>query len=179
MTSSTLLFLRSLSEWQTSQLGMGMCSRYARFFTNVQAKPNKTSRTWLYDIREARKKDTESSPPSTKYHGFDISPDLFPKPGSPRKVADIDFTAHDFYKPFPEEHIGKYDLVHARHLILAVEGADLIPATKHITSLLSTSLSPSSKNNCLLNNLTQNPVVTSNGKNTTSKINSTTATPAN
>ncbi|OJJ07549.1 hypothetical protein ASPVEDRAFT_142718 [Aspergillus versicolor CBS 583.65] len=92
--------------------------------------------TWLYDIKDAREKEPESRIVSTKYHGFDLSPELFPKPDSPRKVADIDFTAHNFYKPFPQEHIGKYDLVHARHLILAVEGEDLIPATEHITSLL-------------------------------------------
>lgn len=117
-----------------------MCCGYADCTTNIQAKPNQISRTWLYDIKEARKKEPKSSAISTKYHGFDLTPELFPKPDSPRKVADIDFTAHDFYKPFPEEHIGKYDLVHARHLILAIEGADLIPATKHITSLLSTAL---------------------------------------
>ncbi|KAL4912875.1 hypothetical protein BDW62DRAFT_10309 [Aspergillus aurantiobrunneus] len=91
--------------------------------------------TWLYDLKTARK-ESESISPSTKYHGFDISPALFPKPDSPQSVADIDFSLHDFYKPFPEEHIGKYDLVHARHLSLAVKGPDLKAAVNNISALM-------------------------------------------
>ncbi|KAL4924846.1 uncharacterized protein BDV17DRAFT_295080 [Aspergillus undulatus] len=104
--------------------------------------------TWLYDLKKALRKEPKSNPdsssdptistPHPKYHGFDISPSLFPKQDSPQKsIADIDFTIHDFYKPFPDEHIGKYDLVHARLLVLAVQqGTDLKLAIENILTLL-------------------------------------------
>ncbi|KAL2823825.1 S-adenosyl-L-methionine-dependent methyltransferase [Aspergillus cavernicola] len=93
--------------------------------------------TWLFDLIKARKEDPESSNTKTRYHGFDISPALFPKENHPAlSSADLDFSRHDFYKPFPEEHIGQYDLVHARHLSLAVPIPDLDLAVKNITSLL-------------------------------------------
>ncbi|KAL4784999.1 hypothetical protein BJX76DRAFT_325751 [Aspergillus varians] len=93
--------------------------------------------TWLRDLKKARNEAPTSTTTSTKYHGFDISPALFPMQDSPQSVADIDFSVHDFYSPFPDEHIGKYDLVHARHLVLAVQGdRALTTAVKNITSLL-------------------------------------------
>ncbi|KAL2859918.1 class I SAM-dependent methyltransferase [Aspergillus lucknowensis] len=92
--------------------------------------------TWLFDLIKYRNENSGSTSPKTKYHGFDISPSLFPKPETLSDL-NIDLSLHDFYKPFPEEHVGKYDLVHARHLSLTVQGAaDLALAMKNITSLL-------------------------------------------
>ncbi|CBF80663.1 hypothetical protein AN8492.2 [Aspergillus nidulans FGSC A4] len=86
---------------------------------------------WLFELKKVA--ESEPSTTQTKYHGFDISSSLFPKLES---VANIDFSVHDFYKPFPEEHIGKYDLVHARHLVLAVRKSSLPTAVDNISSLL-------------------------------------------
>ncbi|KAL4963971.1 class I SAM-dependent methyltransferase [Aspergillus stella-maris] len=92
--------------------------------------------TWLYDLKKALRKSGKEIP-GTKYHGFDISSTLFPKQDSPQKSsADVDFTAHDFYKPFPEEHLGKYDIVHARLLVLAIQLPDLKLAIENIMGLL-------------------------------------------
>lgn len=93
-------------------------------------------RNWIFDLKQSREGDPEANA-NTKYHGWDISPDLFPKLDS-AKVADVDFSLHDFYKPFPEDQIGKYDLVHVRHLVLAIQGSDLKVAVQNICSLLST-----------------------------------------
>ncbi|KAL4751074.1 hypothetical protein BDW72DRAFT_174651 [Aspergillus terricola var. indicus] len=91
---------------------------------------------WLLELKRACEEansEPGSSTTQTKYHGFDISPSLFPRLES---VANIDFSVHDFYKPFPKEHIGQYDLVHARHLVLAVQKSALKAAVENISSLL-------------------------------------------
>ncbi|KAL4990730.1 S-adenosyl-L-methionine-dependent methyltransferase [Aspergillus falconensis] len=91
---------------------------------------------WLFELKNARKEsksEPESITAQARYHGFDISPSLFPKLES---TADIDFSVHDFYKPFPKEHLGKYDLVHARHLVLAVKKSHLQTAVDNISCLL-------------------------------------------
>ncbi|KAL4885718.1 S-adenosyl-L-methionine-dependent methyltransferase [Aspergillus karnatakaensis] len=92
--------------------------------------------TWLLDLVKSRKGDSNSSNIKTKYTGFDITPSLFPKAETAPEVADIDFAVHDFFKPFPEEQLGKYDLVHIRHLSLALPVKQLDVAVKHVTSLL-------------------------------------------
>ncbi|KAL4804705.1 hypothetical protein BDV18DRAFT_161797 [Aspergillus unguis] len=89
---------------------------------------------WLFDFKKSRAKDSESNT-DTKYTGFDITPDLFPKPDSPN-VADMDFSVQDIFKPFPEDHVGTYDLVHVRNLVLAVKDEDLKTALQNISSLL-------------------------------------------
>ncbi|KAL4998943.1 S-adenosyl-L-methionine-dependent methyltransferase [Aspergillus recurvatus] len=91
---------------------------------------------WLFELKkncEESNTESESRTAQPKYHGFDISSSLFPKLES---AADIDFSVHDFYKPFPKEHIGKYDLVHARHLVLAIKKSNLRTAVDNISSLL-------------------------------------------
>ncbi|KAL2857273.1 hypothetical protein BJY01DRAFT_202530 [Aspergillus pseudoustus] len=90
--------------------------------------------TWIFDLIKWRKENSGSG--NTKYNGFDISDSLFPK-SETYKTLDIDLSTHNFYNPFPEEHIGKYDLVHARHLVLTIQGAaDLKLAMQNISSLL-------------------------------------------
>ncbi|KAL3448136.1 S-adenosyl-L-methionine-dependent methyltransferase [Aspergillus insuetus] len=90
--------------------------------------------TWIFDLIKYRKENSGST--DTKYHGFDISDSLFPKPAA-IETLNIDFSTQNFYQPFPEEHAGKYDLVHARHLSLTIRGAeDLKLAMQNISSLL-------------------------------------------
>ncbi|KAL3458278.1 hypothetical protein BJX64DRAFT_266910 [Aspergillus heterothallicus] len=90
--------------------------------------------TWIFDLIKYRKENSGSG--NTKYNGFDISDSLFPAPET-AKALDIDFSTQNFFEPFPEEHVGKYDLVHARHLVLTIRGAaDLKLALENISSLL-------------------------------------------
>ncbi|KAL1998550.1 hypothetical protein VTN02DRAFT_5977 [Thermoascus thermophilus] len=52
------------------------------------------------------------------YHGFDISADQFP---SADGRGDLHFSVQDAMKPFPAEHLNRYDLVHVRLLIGALK----------------------------------------------------------
>ncbi|KAI9367299.1 hypothetical protein BJX61DRAFT_317454 [Aspergillus egyptiacus] len=90
--------------------------------------------TWLFDLIKSRKEDPTTNADKTAYHGFDISPALFPK----HQPANLTFSLHDFYKPFPQDYIGKYDFVHIRHLSVAIpiKGSGLATAINNITSLL-------------------------------------------
>lgn len=66
------------------------------------------------------------------YHGFDISAQQFPQ-----KQENIQFSVHDITKPFPEEHLNKYDLVHVRLLVVAIDAADYSKAIANISAILS------------------------------------------
>ena len=39
-------------------------------------------------------------------------------------------------KPFPAEHLGKYDLVHVRLLVQALKETDVQSAVRNVTALL-------------------------------------------
>lgn len=66
------------------------------------------------------------------YHGFDISPDQFPSdPGH------IHYSVQDTMKPFPPEHLGRYDLVHVRLLVGAIKEVDYKHAVANLVTLLS------------------------------------------
>ncbi|KAI9652361.1 MAG: hypothetical protein M1831_006839 [Alyxoria varia] len=56
------------------------------------------------------------------YDGFDISADQFP----PKDSLPENFTLHvsDVKSPFAKEHHGKFDLIHLRLLVLAMEGPE-------------------------------------------------------
>lgn len=66
------------------------------------------------------------------YHGFDISPDQFP-----RERGDIEFSVHDITAPFPKEHWNRYDLVHVRLLVAAIDENDYKVAITNIHRILS------------------------------------------
>ncbi|KNG87367.1 hypothetical protein ANOM_005918 [Aspergillus nomiae NRRL 13137] len=69
--------------------------------------------------------------PACHLHGFDISSDQFPG-----EQEDIDFTIHDITQPFPSEHLGRYDIVHIRLLVLALRGPDIVKALGNVIQLL-------------------------------------------
>ncbi|KAJ6093075.1 hypothetical protein N7486_008364 [Penicillium sp. IBT 16267x] len=83
---------------------------------------------WLKDVSEVL--DPESQNP-VYYHGFDISSQQFPK-----EQENIQFSVHDITKPFPEEHLGRYDLVHVRLLVAAIDESDYKSAIANIDAIL-------------------------------------------
>ncbi|KAJ5160377.1 uncharacterized protein N7482_007381 [Penicillium canariense] len=82
---------------------------------------------WLKDV--SRELGTTAT--QCYYHGFDISPDQFPK-----NPGNIDFSVHDITKPFPEEHRNRYDLVHVRLLVAAIEESEYKVAISNIYAIL-------------------------------------------
>ena len=73
--------------------------------------------------------------PSTTYRGFDISGSQFPAE-IPQGIGNIAFSEQDIVKPFPAEHLGKYDLVHVRLLVQALKETDVQSAVRNVTALL-------------------------------------------
>lgn len=84
---------------------------------------------WLKDVSKVL--DPEPQSP-VYYHGFDISSQQFPK-----MQENIQFSVHDITKPFPEEHLGRYDLVHVRLLVAAIDESDYKLAVANIDAILS------------------------------------------
>ncbi|KAJ5948605.1 hypothetical protein N7454_001912 [Penicillium verhagenii] len=83
---------------------------------------------WLKDVSKVLEPESLGS---VYYHGFDISSQQFPK-----KRENIQFSIHDITKPFPEEHWGRYDLVHVRLLIAAIDESDYRSAIANINAIL-------------------------------------------
>ncbi|CAI7607391.1 unnamed protein product [Penicillium pancosmium] len=65
------------------------------------------------------------------YHGFDISPDQFPD-----YMGDLEFSVHDITAPFPKEHWNRYDLVHVRLLVAAIDEIEYKAAVANIHQIL-------------------------------------------
>ncbi|KAF3384451.1 hypothetical protein F1880_002273, partial [Penicillium rolfsii] len=84
---------------------------------------------WLKDV--ARELEA-SSQTQRYYHGFDISPAQFPK-----DLGHVQFSVHDITKPFPKEHLNRYDLVHVRLLVAAIDETDYQAAIANVYSILS------------------------------------------
>ncbi|KAI2818128.1 hypothetical protein CBS115989_5440 [Aspergillus niger] len=82
---------------------------------------------WLQDVS----KFLDTPQIERYYHGFDISAEQFPEnPGA------IQFSVQDLTIPFPREHRERYDLVHVRLLVAALEEADYKAAIANIYDIL-------------------------------------------
>ncbi|KAL4883162.1 hypothetical protein BJY04DRAFT_226645 [Aspergillus karnatakaensis] len=67
------------------------------------------------------------------YHGFDISSAQFP----PAQPADnVELSVHDILKPFPPEHLNRYDLVHVRFLVTAFPEPLFEDAVKNLLTIV-------------------------------------------
>lgn len=88
---------------------------------------------WLKDV--ARELEA-SAKVQRYYHGFDISPAQFPSDSS----GPIRFSVHDITKPFPAEHLSRYDLVHVRLLVAAIDESDYQAAITNVKAILSKSI---------------------------------------
>ncbi|KAH6711725.1 hypothetical protein BKA61DRAFT_611486 [Leptodontidium sp. MPI-SDFR-AT-0119] len=87
---------------------------------------------WLQDLSTILSKTPTSSNESRQYVGFDISRDFFPK----GHTSDFSYVQHNVLRPFPDEHLGKYDFVHVRLLIAALKEDDIPIALENVVELL-------------------------------------------
>lgn len=95
------------------------------------------SRVWLRDVQNYLD-TTYPSENKRYYHGFDISDEQFPKDRGDQ--GSIRFSLQNCLEPFPQEHQGRYDLVHVRLLVAALKEPEYQTAVANIAILLSTSL---------------------------------------
>lgn len=75
-------------------------------------------------------------PKPSHFTGFDITDAHFPTKDIPDNVK---FHQHDMRTPFPEEYLGKFDLVCLRLVQLGLRGEEWDLAVKQLTILLSRS----------------------------------------
>lgn len=73
---------------------------------------------------------------SAQIDGFDISSAQYP----PRAWlgTSVNLITHDAFKPFPQEYLGKYDIVHIRFFATIVNDEDAEPLLDNLIALLST-----------------------------------------
>ncbi|KAL4807459.1 LaeA-like methyltransferase [Aspergillus unguis] len=83
---------------------------------------------WLKDLAASLDRPVDQA----YYHGFDISAAQFPTD----EPANMRFSVHDITKPFPDEHLGRYDLVHVRLLVAAIEEPDYRLAIDNLAAML-------------------------------------------
>ncbi|KAI9372871.1 hypothetical protein BJX61DRAFT_533632 [Aspergillus egyptiacus] len=86
---------------------------------------------WLWDAQTVL--DKIDSTCERHFHGFDISAAQFPptRPGE-----RIKFSVHDLFKPFPAEHLNRYDLVHIRLLVTAFAESEFQKAVANLLTIL-------------------------------------------
>lgn len=82
---------------------------------------------WLIDI-------ATQLPPTSVLAGFDVTRDTLPPPDS--RPANFTFYNHNATEPFPEEHVGTYDLVHVRFLMYALKKHEWAVVAQNLYALL-------------------------------------------
>lgn len=85
---------------------------------------------WLEQVA-ALLGDIPTSQPRS-FYGFDLSAAMFPT-----DHGRIKYSTHDVTNPFPEEHLGRYDLVHVRLLAMAIREEDIVTIVTNLIGLLS------------------------------------------
>jgi hypothetical protein len=83
---------------------------------------------WLQDVSKLLDKTNSNC----YYHGFDISAKQFPE-----TTGKLDFSVQDVTLPFPQEHCNRYDIVHVRLLVAALEVADYKNVISNLSAILS------------------------------------------
>ncbi|EFR03062.1 hypothetical protein MGYG_06060 [Nannizzia gypsea CBS 118893] len=82
---------------------------------------------WLRDVSKL----LETTNPKCYYHAFDISADQFPE-----QPGNIQFEVQDITLPFSKEHWHRYDVVHVRLLVAALEEVDYKAAVTNLSAIL-------------------------------------------
>lgn len=82
---------------------------------------------WLIDIGS-------QLPPTSHLAGFDITEDTFPP--ADKRPENLTLHKHNAVEPFPEEHLGKYDLVHARALMYGLKKDEWVVVARNMAGLL-------------------------------------------
>lgn len=90
------------------------------------------SRIWLEDLASAIEQTPTTEGQARQYDGFDISDTFFPQNHGPNSR----YVIQDILKPFPSEYHGIYDLVHVKHLIVALKSTDLPTALQNLVQIL-------------------------------------------
>ncbi|PWY80780.1 hypothetical protein BO94DRAFT_520716 [Aspergillus sclerotioniger CBS 115572] len=85
---------------------------------------------WLEDVSQFLNLTTPHI--QRYYHGFDISSEQFPT----SNPESIHLSIHDLTVPFPTEHHNRYDLVHVRLLVAALEESEYRVAITNIYDIL-------------------------------------------
>ncbi|PVH74335.1 hypothetical protein DL98DRAFT_575679 [Cadophora sp. DSE1049] len=87
---------------------------------------------WLEDLSTILSKNPLSGSKPRQYVGFDISRDFFPSSHD----SNFSYVQHNVLRSFPDEHLGKYDLVHVRLLIAALKEDEIPIALENVLELL-------------------------------------------
>jgi len=87
---------------------------------------------WLENLSTVLSKTPTSDSKPRQYVGFDISREFFPS----NHDSSFNYVQHNVLRPFPDEHLGKYDLVHARLLIAALKEDEIPIALENVLELL-------------------------------------------
>ncbi|KAH7371769.1 hypothetical protein BKA64DRAFT_689469 [Cadophora sp. MPI-SDFR-AT-0126] len=87
---------------------------------------------WLEHLSAILSKTPLSGDSPRQYVGFDISRDFFPSSYD----SSFRYVQHNVLRSFPEEHLGKYDLVHVRLLIAALKEDEIPIALENVLELL-------------------------------------------
>lgn len=72
---------------------------------------------------------------------FDISDLQFPAPAF--RPANVHFHVHNSFQPYPEEFLGKFDVVHVRFMMCSVNDANARKLLSQLLTLMSTFCSSS------------------------------------
>ena len=83
--------------------------------------------SWLIDLGS-------QLPPSSSLTGFDINSETFPP--AETLPSNLTLQAHDILQPLPDEHLGRYDVVHARLLMYAFKKGEWEVVARRMASLL-------------------------------------------
>ena len=83
---------------------------------------------WLTDFARAL-------PPSAQLDGFDLDTSQVPPPEW--LPPNVSVRHLNCLEPFPEELIGKYDIVHVQFFNLAIQNRDPVPIVENLLTLLS------------------------------------------
>lgn len=82
---------------------------------------------WLRDL-------ATHLPSTSRLYGFDIDTEKFPSPET--LPANMTFQSLDALKPLPEEHVGSYDVVHARLFMYALKKGEWEVVARNLAGLL-------------------------------------------
>ncbi|KAM5449461.1 hypothetical protein MaudCBS49596_004942 [Microsporum audouinii] len=82
---------------------------------------------WLKDVSQLLEKTNTQC----YYHGFDISADQFPK-----NPENIQLSVQDITLPFPKEYWNRFDIVHVRLLVAALQESDYKAAVSNLSAIL-------------------------------------------
>ena len=83
--------------------------------------------SWLVDLGT-------QLPPTSSLNGFDMNAETFPP--AEKLPSNLTLQVANALEPFPEEHLGSYDLVHARLLMYGLKKDEWAVVARNLVTLL-------------------------------------------